>query len=105
MSGFIKGEARSQATLFPEALDDYVTEENPIRVIDVFVDSLDFLKLRIKTIPSNTGRPAYHPETFSRSLAPNGHLRISFLVQLGALYDQSEQVAGNGGSSQISGCS
>ena len=39
MSGFIQGEARHQTTLFPEALDDYISEENPIRVIDAFVDS------------------------------------------------------------------
>lgn len=41
MSGFIQGEARHQTTLFPEALDDYITEENPIRVIDAFVDSIN----------------------------------------------------------------
>ena len=41
MSGFIEGESRSQATLFPERIDDYVAEENAVRVIDVFVDELD----------------------------------------------------------------
>jgi len=61
MSGFIQGEARHQATLFPEALDDYITEENPIRVIDAFVDNLDLSALGFKTIPADTGRPAYHP--------------------------------------------
>lgn len=40
MKRFIEGESRSQATLFPEALDEYITEENPVRVIDVFVDEL-----------------------------------------------------------------
>ena len=40
MSGFIKGEDRSQATLFPERLDDYVAEDSPVRVIDVFLDDL-----------------------------------------------------------------
>lgn len=61
MSGFIQGEARHQTTLFPEALDDYITEENPIRVIDAFVDNLDLANLGFKTIPADTGRPAYHP--------------------------------------------
>jgi len=61
MSGFIQGEARHQTTLFPEALDDYITEENPIRVIDAFVDSIDLLSLGFKTIPADTGRPGYHP--------------------------------------------
>jgi transposase len=41
MSHHIKGQSRQQSTLFPEALDDFVTEENPVRVIDIFVDSLD----------------------------------------------------------------
>ena len=63
MSGFIKGEARTQSTLFPEALDDYITEENPVRVVDVFVDSLDLLRLGFKTDSANTGRPGYHPGT------------------------------------------
>ena len=41
MSGFIEGDNRQQATLFPERLDDYITEENSVRVVDVFIDSLD----------------------------------------------------------------
>jgi len=63
MSGFIQGEARHQTTLFPEALDDYITEENPIRVIDAFVDNIELAGLGFKTIPADTGRPAYHPST------------------------------------------
>jgi hypothetical protein len=41
MSHHIKGQSRLQSTLFPEAIDDFVNEDNPIRVIDVFVDQLD----------------------------------------------------------------
>lgn len=63
MSGFIKGECRTQRTLFPDQLDDYVTEENPARVIDVFIDGLDLTGLDFKTEPAATGRPAYHPDT------------------------------------------
>ena len=63
MSGFIKGEDRFQATLFPERLDDYVAEDSSVRVIDVFLDDLDLSGLGFKTIPSDTGRPAYHPST------------------------------------------
>ncbi len=63
MSGFIQGEARHQVTLFLEALDDYIVQENPIRVIDAFVDSLDLTSSGFKTIPADTGRPAYHPST------------------------------------------
>ena len=61
MSGFIKGEARSQATLFPERIDDYISEENPVRVVDVFIDGLDLFSIGFKTISAATGRPAYHP--------------------------------------------
>ena len=63
MSGFIQGEDRNQATLFPERLDDYIAEENSVRVIDVFIDDLDISGLGFKTEPNDTGRPAYHPTT------------------------------------------
>lgn len=63
MSGFIEGEDRSQATLFPERLDDYIEENSVARVIDVFIDDLDISGLGFKTKPNNTGRPAYHPTT------------------------------------------
>ena len=63
MSRFIEGTCRAQATLFPDRLDDYLTEENPVRVIDAFIDSLDLANLGFKTVPADTGRPAYHPST------------------------------------------
>lgn len=64
MKRFIEGENRSQSTLFPECVDDYVTEENPVRVVDVFVDGLDLRKLGFEGIdPALTGRPSYHPAT------------------------------------------
>ncbi len=63
MSGFIEGESRTQVTLFPDQLDDYVTEENPARVIDVFIDGLNLSGLGFKSEPAVTGRPAYHPGT------------------------------------------
>jgi len=61
MSGFIVGEDRTQATLFPERLDDYIDEDSAVRVIDVFIDDLDISGLGFKTEPSDTGRPGYHP--------------------------------------------
>ena len=62
MKRFIQGEHRTQSTLLPELLDDYVTEENPVRVVDVFVDNLDLLSLGFEGInPAVTGRPSYHP--------------------------------------------
>jgi len=38
MTRFVVGDDRSQSTLFPELLDDYIGEDNPVRAIDVFVD-------------------------------------------------------------------
>lgn len=61
MSGFIKGENRNQATLFPERLDDYISEENSVRVIDVFIDALKLKKLGFAAKPTNKGRPGYDP--------------------------------------------
>ena len=62
MSGFIEGEDRNQATLFPERIDDYVAEDSPVRVVDVFIDDLDVSGLGFRTEPNATGRPSYHPK-------------------------------------------
>tara|TARA_R110002050_G_scaffold188556_1_gene323156 strand:+ start:22546 stop:22839 length:294 start_codon:yes stop_codon:yes gene_type:complete len=57
----IKGQSRTQATLFPEALDDFVADENPVRVIDAFVDSVDLASLGFEKVTTKaTGRPCYH---------------------------------------------
>jgi len=61
MSGFIQGVDRHQDTLFPEKLDEYIAEKNSVRVIDVFINSLNLAKLGFTTVPSTTGRPGYHP--------------------------------------------
>ena len=62
MSRFIEGEDRSQATLLPEYLDDYIAEDNPVRAVDAFVDELDLKQLGFAGAdPASTGRPAYHP--------------------------------------------
>ena len=59
---YIQGENRQQITLFPEAIDEYISEENPVRVIEVFVNSLNMLELGfLRTDPNVTGRPAYNP--------------------------------------------
>ncbi|MDH3317257.1 MAG: IS1182 family transposase [Gammaproteobacteria bacterium] len=64
MKRFIQGEDRSQSTLFPECLEDYIAEDNPVRAVDVFVDELDLGQLGFDgTEPEATGRPAYHPAT------------------------------------------
>jgi transposase len=62
MKRFVQGEDRTQGTLLPETLDDYITEHNPVRIIDVFVDELDLGQLGFDSVnPAATGRPAYHP--------------------------------------------
>src|SRR6187397_642918 len=61
---YVEGEHRSQSTLFPESLDDYIAEDNPVRVVDVFVDELELKQLGFEGAePEATGRPAYHPGT------------------------------------------
>jgi len=64
MKRFIEGEERSQITLLPECLDDYIAEDNPVRVVDVFVDELKLRRLGFDGAePASTGRPSYHPAT------------------------------------------
>ena len=62
MSGFIKGVNRTQSTLFPESLDDFVIAENTVRVIDVFIEALDLAELGFTGVfTKSTDRPKYHP--------------------------------------------
>ena len=62
MKRFIEGEDRSQVTLLPECLDDYIAEDNPVRVVDAYVEELDLQELGFEGAePALTGRPAYHP--------------------------------------------
>ncbi len=62
MKRFVEGVERGQSTLFPECLEDWIGEDNPVRVIDVFVDELDLAQLGFGRVdPKATGRPAYHP--------------------------------------------
>src|SRR6186997_2788304 len=62
MKRFIEGQDRSQVTLLPECHDDYLGEDNPVRVVDVFVDELNLEELGFEGAqPAATGRPSYHP--------------------------------------------
>ena len=62
MAGFVSGADRTQGTMFPAQLEDYVAADNPVRVIDFFVDQLDLAKLGFGGVkPKGTGRPGYHP--------------------------------------------
>lgn len=62
MARFVEGQGRHQATLLPECLDDFIAEDNPVRVVDAYVDQLDLGSLGFAGVmPVETGRPAYHP--------------------------------------------
>jgi transposase len=67
MKRFIEGQDRSQVTLLPECLDDYIGEDNPVRVVDAFVDELDLEALGFEgAAAAATGRPSYHPSVLLR---------------------------------------
>src|SRR5262245_4984460 len=62
MKRFVEGIDRGQSMLFPECVEDWISEDNPVRVIDVFVDGLDLGEMAFEGVdPAATGRPAYHP--------------------------------------------
>ena len=62
MKRFVEGTDRAQSTLFPECLEDWMCEDNPVRAIDVFIDKLDLADLGFCGVdPEATGRPSYHP--------------------------------------------
>ncbi len=64
MGRFIEGADRTQMTLLPDAIDDYVSADNPVRVVDAFVDALELGTLGFDgVVPEETGRPSYHPAT------------------------------------------
>ncbi|CAB3805007.1 IS1182 family transposase [Paraburkholderia fynbosensis] len=62
MGRYVEGEDRKQVTLLPECLEDFITEDNPVRIIDAFVEELELASLGFEgTTPAITGRPSYHP--------------------------------------------
>ena len=64
MSGFVEGIDRSQSSLFPAQLEDYVAEDNAVRAVDALVEGLDLGKLGFGRVePLEKGRPCYHPAT------------------------------------------
>ncbi|PTR20684.1 hypothetical protein C8J28_1011, partial [Cereibacter azotoformans] len=62
MAGFIEGAERSQTVLFPDRLEDWISEDALVRVVDLFVDELDLAELGfVRSAAARTGRPGYHP--------------------------------------------
>ena len=59
---YVEGASREQRVLFPEVLDDYISEDNVVQFIDAFVDGLEMEELGFgHTAPKETGRPPYDP--------------------------------------------
>ena len=105
---YIEGVARNQAILFPEVIDDYIEEDNPVQFIDAFVDSLNLIALGFKySVPESTGRPPYNPADMlklyiygylnrirsSRSLEKETHRNIELMWLLGKLTPDFKTIA------------
>jgi len=74
MKRFVEGAYRGQSMLFPECLEDWIDEDDPVRVIDIFVDELDLGELGFSGVdPKATGRPSYHPSALLK-LYVSGYL-------------------------------
>ena len=77
MTRFIEEDSRTQSTLLPEHLEDYIAQDNLIRVIDAFVDGLDLRSFRFKRVdPMKTGRPGYRPSTLIKLYVYSYLIRI-----------------------------
>ena len=108
MAHHILGQLRTQTTLFPEALDDFVTEDNPVRVVDVFVEGLDLETLGFeRVIATGKGRPGYHPAILlkpyiygylnriqtSRRLEKESHRNVELMWLLSRLMPDFKRIA------------
>ncbi len=108
MKRFIEGEERTQSTLLPASLDEYVDDDNPVRVIEAFVDALDLGELGFKgVVPKVTGRPSYHPSVLlkiyvygylnriasSRRLERETHRNIEMMWLTGRLMPDFKTIA------------
>ena len=74
MKRYMTGVDRAERLCFPERLDDYINDDNPVRAIDVFIEGLDLGQLGFERVPpSPTGRPCYHPAVLLK-IYVYGHL-------------------------------
>jgi len=104
---YIEGEDRNQKVLMPDVLDDYISDSNPVRVIDAYVDSLDLEKLGIGALSNETGRPPYSPRLMlkfylygyfnrirsSRRLEKEAHRNIELMWLLNKLAPDHKTIA------------
>jgi transposase len=81
MAHHILAQSRTQTTLFPEVLEDFVTEDNPVRVVDVFVEGLDLEALGFEVVVAKgKGRPGYHPAVLLNSISMVTSTAFNLLV-------------------------
>ena len=123
MAGFIEGADRGQFSLLPRSLDDWVGKDNPVRVIDAFVEGLDLKQLGFETVESlDMGRPGYHPSVHlklyiygylyrvqsSRRLERECHRNLEVMWLLGRLAPDHKTIADfrkdNGGAAIRKAC-
>ncbi|MDB5584000.1 MAG: ISPsy6 transposase [Bradyrhizobium sp.] len=96
MTHFVVGDDRSQSTLFPERLDDYLGDDNPVRAIDAVVDELDLAVLAFGGVePEATGRPAYHPATLLKIYVYGYLNRLQLSRRLELFGEASVAIDGN----------
>ena len=70
MARYIEGRNRFQSFLLPESIDDYIGENNPVRAVEAFVDTLDLAQFGFdRAVPADTGRRSYHPSTILKSMS------------------------------------
>src|SRR6266480_6848981 len=97
MKRFVEGTDRGQSALFPECLEDWICEDNPVRVIDVFVDELDLAELKFAAVvPEATGRPSYHPSNrvqSSRRLEREASRNVEVMWLTGRLAPDHKTIA------------
>ena len=78
---YIQGTPREQRLLFPDVVDDYITEDNPVRFIDAFVDKQDLEELGFqKSQPASTGRLPYHPGDLLKLYIYRSKVISSFII-------------------------
>jgi hypothetical protein len=94
MTRFIEGLDRSQTSLLPACIDDYVDEQSPVPAIDAFIDMLDLAELGFNVLPAATGRPGYHPATMLRG--PGHPMRTSGRGRARAGYESLESRSASG---------
>ena len=104
MGRFVEGEDRSQSLLLPESLDDYVGEDNPVRVIEAFIEALDLSEIGFYGMtPAVTGRPAYHPSTMLK-IYLYGYLSVQGVIAISRYIGRGSVIIGRRHTRHLTAC-